>query len=70
MTDRVYEAELIFYWSECENTFYDQCGKRVSNIFEYLTPNDLYLFHTNHNHNQFSLRYDFSILCQIEIEIY
>lgn len=35
---------LYLYYDSIENTFYDDCGQRIDNIFELIRPNDLYLF--------------------------
>lgn len=34
---------FLIYYPE-ENIFYDECGMRVTNILEMLTPNDLFMF--------------------------
>lgn len=45
-----YDAILYLTYEPEENTFYDECGFRIVNIFEIISPNDLLLFrHDSHN---------------------
>ena len=60
-----YDGVLQFFYDSEENIFYDQCGIRVVNIFEALTPNDIFLFKQDLGYNIFRYREDPSIICEI-----
>ena len=60
-----YDGILQFFYDSEENIFYDQCGIRVVNIFEVLTPNDIFLFKQDPGYNAFPHRDDHRILCEI-----
>lgn len=56
---------LYFTYDPEENTFYDQCGIHMANIFEVLTPNDIFLFKRDHGYCIFPHRDDPHIWCEI-----
>jgi len=60
-----WDGILQFFYDSEENTFYDQCGIRVANIFEVLTPNDIFLFKQDPGYNVFRHRDDSRIMCEI-----
>lgn len=60
-----YDGILELYYDSEENLFYDQCGIRVRDIFEVLTPNDIFLFKRNPKCNVFLHRKYPRILCEI-----
>jgi len=60
-----YDGVLQFFYDSEENIFYDQCGQIVINIFEVLTPNDIFLFKQDPGYNVFSHRDNNRILCEI-----
>ena len=64
----MYDAVLYIRWEENENLFYDECGFRINNVFEMITPNDLYLFRHDCNQRCFPYKKDKRILCEIIIE--
>lgn len=71
MTDRSeqdYKACFHIYYDGVENVFYDSCGKRIINILEILTPNDLFLFRSNQENCVFAMRDDWQVSCKIVIE--
>jgi len=45
----------VFHCME-ENFFLDECGQPIHNIFELITPNDLFLYREDPGHNIFPLR--------------
>jgi len=47
------------------NIFYDQCGMQIPNIYEYITPNDLFLYKKNKNSCYFIHRNNPNIVCKI-----
>lgn len=47
-----YEGMEYVEYDAAENSFYDQCGIHIINIFDMITPSDLYLF--RHNPEKFS----------------
>jgi len=55
---------LYFWWDEENNMFYDECGQLVSNIFEMVTPNDLFLFMNDPGHCIFPHRDSKDISCE------
>ena len=59
------EGVLQFFYDSEENIFYDQCGQIVTNIFEVLTPNDIFLFKQDPGYNVFPHRDNNRILCEI-----
>lgn len=60
-----YDGILYFSYDSEENMFYDQCGIRVTNIFEVITPNNLFLFRQDPGYCIFPHRDDNRILCEI-----
>lgn len=61
-----YDGVLYFELDLETNLFYDQCGMRVDDMFEILTPNDLYLFReSNVDSLIFRHRHDRNILCDV-----
>jgi len=60
-----YDGILQLFYDPEENIFYDQCGIRIINIFEVLTPNDLFLFKQNQEYNIFYHRDNSRIICEI-----
>lgn len=58
-----YEGLLFFQFDEKENIFYDDCGMRVTNIMEFITPNNLFLFQQDYGRCAFYCRDDPHILC-------
>jgi hypothetical protein len=60
-----YGAILFIRYDPEENVFYDECGFRIRNIFEMITPNDLVLYRANHDYCCFPCRYSRNILCWI-----
>lgn len=61
-----YEAVIEIFYDEVENAFYDECGQRINNIFELVTPNDLYLYKSEATrYSSFFQRDDPRILCEI-----
>ena len=63
-----YAFVLYIRWDEKENVFYDTCGFMIGNIFEMITPNDVYLFRQDHGNCSFPHREDRNVLCEIIIE--
>jgi len=49
------------------NTFYDEWGVLIPNIFDLLTPNDLYLFKNDYDNNMFNHKKDKKVVCVIGI---
>ena len=62
-----FNALIFVYWDEDQNVFYDQSDEYV-NIFELITPHDLYLFRHDHGCCMFPCRLDNNLLCEIVIE--
>ena len=60
-----HEEMLYILWDETTNTFWDTCGKRLTNIFDYITPNDMFLFRNDPGSCSFPHRGDYRILCEI-----
>lgn len=60
-----YDGLLYFSYDSKENVFYDPCGIRVINIFEIITPNDLFLFRQNPRYCLFPYIENKFILCVI-----
>lgn len=50
------------------NMFYDVAGHRLTNVFEFITPNDLYLHRNDPGETIFPHRNDPSIMCEIITE--
>jgi len=63
-----YDEVLQFFYDSEENIFYDQCGIRVVNIFEALTPNDIFLFKQDPGYNIFHHRGNPRIICEVFAE--
>ena len=59
---------LYFVYDSTENMFYDQCGFRIVNIFEELTPNDIFLFRSNPGYYLFKKRNFKNVWCKILTE--
>jgi len=53
------------FWNRDENVFYDVHGYVIVNIFEFLTPNDIYLFRQDHGYCMFPVRFGRKIMCEI-----
>lgn len=53
-----YDDTIYIMWFPGENDFFDECGQRIQNIFEYITPNDLWLFRQDPGYNIFPARFD------------
>jgi hypothetical protein len=60
-----YDEVLYLSFNSDENIFYDECGKRIANIFELITPNNLFLFRQNPRYCLFPYIEDSHILCKI-----
>lgn len=59
---------LYFLWDPQENKFYNEYGLLIVNIFEFITPNDLFLFRHDHGNSIFQHRTDTHILCEILVD--
>jgi len=59
-----YDAILYIYYDVEANLFYDD-GWDFFNIYEVVTPNDIYLFKHDPGFRTFPHRSDRSILCEI-----
>lgn len=53
------------FWDVNENKYYDPCGKLILNIHEYVTPNDIFLFHNHPDIDTFTLIGERNMLCRI-----
>lgn len=53
------------FHDKIENIFLDECGKELINIFELITPNDLYLYTEDPGYTIFPHRDDPGLLCEI-----
>jgi len=42
-----YDGTYYIFWDEQANMFYDPCGIRIINIFDLVTPNEIFLFRYN-----------------------
>lgn len=62
-----YDGILELYYDSEENVFCDQCGIKVRDILEILTPNDIFLFKRNSKNNIFPHRRYPRILCEISL---
>lgn len=60
-----YLQVLYIYWSEKENIFYDTQGIQIPNIFDMVTPNDIFLFRQDPGYCTFPYRHNNLILCEI-----
>jgi hypothetical protein len=69
-TNRFYQTIYYIYYSKSENMFYDPCGILIENIFEIITPNDLFLFRKNPRKNKFPMRDEPYILCEIITDLF
>lgn len=56
---------LYLYYDSSENTFYDECGQRIDNIFELIRPKDLYLFRNDPGNTLFPYIHEKGIWCEI-----
>lgn len=65
--DRKYQEVIYLWWDPRDNTFYDQHGAQLPNIFEIITPNDLFLFRNDHGYSIFPYVKDRRILCEINV---
>lgn len=63
----VYKELLLIVYYPDTNEFYDSCGFPIINIFEFITPNDLYLFRHGHQY-MFPHRKHKGILCEFDME--
>lgn len=63
-----YKEIIYVRYDESENRFYDDCGFYLSNMFELITPNDLFMFHKDHTCCVFPYRYDYQYGLRIIIE--
>jgi hypothetical protein len=68
--DLYYHAILTVFYNPIENIFYDQCGIRIINIFEIITPNDLFLFKHDNNNCYFRMKDEPYIICEIMVDDY
>lgn len=60
---RDYDILFVFH-DEVENQFYDVCGQLVHNIYEIITPNDLFLYRYDSRHNKFNTPFP-GVMCKI-----
>lgn len=60
-----YDAVEYVYYDGVENAFYDQCGMHITNIYDYVTPNDIYLFRKDNGNCCFTSRCDRRIIIEI-----
>lgn len=56
---------LYLYYSARENVFYDECGQRIDNIFERISPKDLYLFRLDPGRAPFPYIHQQGLWCEI-----
>lgn len=61
-----YDIFYITYYPDT-NEFYDSCGFVITNIFEFITPNDLYLFRHGVQYT-FQHRLIKGVLCEFDME--
>ena len=54
---------LFISYDVAYNQFFDECGNIIQNIFEVVTPNDIFLFRRNHDNCMFPYRYDKKVMC-------
>ncbi len=55
----------IFH-DEDDNVFYNECGIKISNIFEILSPNDLFLYRKDPIvYTHFHMKDDPTVICEI-----
>ena len=59
---------LYFILDPNKNIFYTQDGTMVANMYEFITPNDLFLFRYDHGYNIFRHRENSLTLCELVIE--
>lgn len=62
------DALMIVIWNETENAFYDECGQHIENIYELITPDNIFLFRHNHGNCLFPMVDDRWILIEIIVE--
>ena len=62
--ERLYLAQTIVVYDKENNQWYDECGKLIVNINEWLEPRYLELFHHGVDYS-FPLRSDAKVLCTI-----
>ena len=65
---RLYDDILLIRWDDETGVFHDVYGCRIDNIFELVSPNDLYLFRRDHGCCIFPHRNIRRIGCEIFIE--
>lgn len=55
----------LYYWED-KNIFLDECGEVVYDLFTVITPQDLFLFHTDSSQfNNFPMIGQDEVTCQI-----
>lgn len=64
----IYDKVVYVRYDPDDNIYYDECGFRIDNIFEMLTPNDVYMFAQDPGYNTFPLRNHVHTLCEILVE--
>lgn len=60
-----YDEILYFIYDPVENVFYNQYGVVILNIFEYITPNNLFLFKQDFGYCLFTHKNNHRIWCEI-----
>lgn len=61
-----FDDVLYIEYDPYTNRFYDQCGFHIINIYEIVTPNDIFLFKKNHlEHSWFNHRGIRNVVCKI-----
>ena len=59
-------SELVqIYWDSNDNSFWSLTGDPIENIFELVTPSDLYMFRRDPGYSIFTHRSNQRILCEI-----
>ena len=60
-----YDTILYIEYDPVQNSFYDECGKHITNIFELITPNNLYLFRQKpEEYSYFTHRNNSNVVCK------
>ena len=52
-------------YDRCLNMFYDIAGRRITNVFELITPNDLYLYRNDPGNSIFAHVSEPHTMCEI-----